>query len=251
MDSNYSNNNEVHLAGRITEPRITKLPSGFNVARFSLATNRQFKNSAGKFEEDTTWHNVTLWLKENDARIEKLRKGVFIDVSGAYRNTKYTTFDGEEKTLTTINCNLLNNIIEKNEKNDEKIDNVNDFNLVGNICRDAVVHELEDGNRILNYSVAVNEKFKKAGRDYVETTFINCKTFLNKDKAEESQNFKKGAFIRVNGYQKNGQYVTQAGEMKYTTSIVTREAVFMKKKQGNKQENESAPKNKKKSGQKI
>jgi single-strand DNA-binding protein len=56
--------NHVQLIGNVgQEPTITNLESGKKVARFSLATNENYKNRKGKKQTDTNWHTVVAWGK--------------------------------------------------------------------------------------------------------------------------------------------------------------------------------------------
>ena len=56
--------NKVQLIGNVGNvPEITKLESGKKVAKFSMATNEFYKDSAGEKQQDTQWHNIVAWGK--------------------------------------------------------------------------------------------------------------------------------------------------------------------------------------------
>ena len=51
--------NKVQLIGNVgNEPEITTLESGKKVAKFSMATNENYKNAQGEKQTDT---NCTIW----------------------------------------------------------------------------------------------------------------------------------------------------------------------------------------------
>lgn len=51
--------NYVHLLGNIgDEPKVTNLKSGKKVARFSLATNENYKDGNGEKQQLTDWHTI-------------------------------------------------------------------------------------------------------------------------------------------------------------------------------------------------
>jgi single-strand DNA-binding protein len=54
--------NHVQLIGNVgIEPTITNLESGKKVARLSLATNENYKDSKGEKQTDTNWNTVVAW----------------------------------------------------------------------------------------------------------------------------------------------------------------------------------------------
>ena len=56
--------NHVQLIGNVgQEPTITDLESGKKVARFSLATNENYKKDKGEKVQTTDWHTVVAWGK--------------------------------------------------------------------------------------------------------------------------------------------------------------------------------------------
>ena len=75
--------NHVQLIGNVgQEPTITNLESGKKVARFSLATNENYKNSKGEKQTDTNWHTVVAWGKTADIIEKYAEKGKEIAVVG-------------------------------------------------------------------------------------------------------------------------------------------------------------------------
>jgi len=105
MDNNSLN--RVELRGRIgQDPKITDA-GGSKVARFSVATSEIFKDRSGALQEDTTWHNVSVWSGKNSVDFSQLKKGQMVSVFGRIRTTKYTSVDGDERYFTEILANSV------------------------------------------------------------------------------------------------------------------------------------------------
>jgi len=78
--------NHVQLIGNVgQEPTITDLESGKKVARFSLATNENYKNDKGEKVQTTDWHTVVAWGKTAEIVEKYAGKGKEIGVSGKLR----------------------------------------------------------------------------------------------------------------------------------------------------------------------
>src|SRR5689334_24874408 len=74
-----------HL-GRDAETRFT--PSGVAMTKFSVATNRRWKDQqTGEWKEETDWANVVLWRQENLANY--LTKGKQVYVEGRLQTRSY------------------------------------------------------------------------------------------------------------------------------------------------------------------
>ncbi|MBL8080462.1 MAG: single-stranded DNA-binding protein [Anaerolineales bacterium] len=70
----------VGFLGR--DPEMDYTASGQARTRFSVATNRKFKNAAGEELKETAWFNVTAWGKQAEACNAYLHKGSLVLVEG-------------------------------------------------------------------------------------------------------------------------------------------------------------------------
>jgi len=95
--------NHVQLIGNVgQDPTITNLESGKKVARFSLATNENYKNSKGEKQTETNWHTIVAWGKSAEI-IEKFAgKGKEIGIVGKLKTRSYTTEDGSQRYVTEV-----------------------------------------------------------------------------------------------------------------------------------------------------
>lgn len=87
-----------HL-GRDAETRFT--PSGVAMTKFSVATNRRWKDQqTGEWKEETDWANVVLWRQENLANY--LTKGKQVYVEGRLQTRSYDDKDGKKQYMTEV-----------------------------------------------------------------------------------------------------------------------------------------------------
>lgn len=98
--------NKVSLIGRLgAQPEVVTLDSGRTLARFSLATNENYKNKEGAWQENTQWHNITAWGKTAELISKLLNKGQEVVVEGKLVNSSYETKEGEKRFSTAIEVN--------------------------------------------------------------------------------------------------------------------------------------------------
>ena len=95
--------NKVRLIGRLgAQPEVVNLDSGKMLARFSLATNEDYRTKEGERQEKTQWHSVTAWGNTAQRVAKLLTKGQEVLVEGKIVNNSYETKDGEKRYGTTI-----------------------------------------------------------------------------------------------------------------------------------------------------
>jgi single-strand DNA-binding protein len=94
--------NKVILVGHLGRDAETKFtPGGAAVTRFSVATNRRWKDKdSGEWKEETDWSNVVLWRSENLANY--LTKGKQIYVEGRLQTRSYEDKDGKKVYTTEV-----------------------------------------------------------------------------------------------------------------------------------------------------
>lgn len=95
--------NKVQLIGNVgQEPTITNLESGKKVARLSLATNENYKNSNGEKQTDTQWHTVVAWGKTAEIIEKYVTKGKEIAIEGKLTSRSYEDKDNVKRYVTEV-----------------------------------------------------------------------------------------------------------------------------------------------------
>lgn len=100
--------NKVQLIGHLgNTPEMVTLTNGSKLAKFSIATNEQYKNALGEKVTDTHWHNVVAWGKTAEIIEQYLDKGNEVAIEGRLTYRSYETKDGDKRYVTEIKCSEL------------------------------------------------------------------------------------------------------------------------------------------------
>jgi len=109
--------NRVSLIGNLAaDPEMRETSTGKPVANFSIATNRQWKDEAGKKITATDYHRVVAWKRLGEICGEYLRKGAAIYLEGSLKNRSYETKEGDKRYLTEIIASNIKFINLKKDK---------------------------------------------------------------------------------------------------------------------------------------
>ena len=94
--------NKVILVGTWAGTRRRNFtPAGIAVTKFSVATNRRWKDQqSGEWKEETDWANIVLWRQENLANY--LTKGKQVYVEGRLQTRSYDDKDGKKQYMTEV-----------------------------------------------------------------------------------------------------------------------------------------------------
>ena len=83
------------IIGRLgKDPDMRYTPTGVPVCKFSVATDKHWTNDQGQRQEETTWHNVTVWRKQAETCAQYLTKGSLVLIIGSVKANGYTNRDG-------------------------------------------------------------------------------------------------------------------------------------------------------------
>ena len=102
--------NKVILIGNLgKDPEVKFTPSGVPVAKFSLATNENYKDKAsGEWKERTEWHNIVAWQRLAEIVGEYVKKGSKLYIEGRIQTSSWEDKQsGEKKYRTEIIANDL------------------------------------------------------------------------------------------------------------------------------------------------
>ena len=99
-----ASDNNVSLVGNLTDdPELRFTPSGRQVANFTVAVNRRFKNQSGQWEDKLDgFFRCNCWgeLAENVA--ESLTKGTRVVVVGRLQQRSWEDQDGNKRSATDV-----------------------------------------------------------------------------------------------------------------------------------------------------
>ena len=93
--------NHVVLMGRLTrEPELKQTGSGINVARFSLAVERDYKTQGG--EKQTDFIDCVAWRNTAEFVSKYFTKGRMAVVSGSLQIRDWTDKDGNKRRSAEV-----------------------------------------------------------------------------------------------------------------------------------------------------
>lgn len=119
--------------GRLTKDvELNTTTNGVNVAKFSIAINRRFKNENGESEAD--FFNVVAWRGLGENIHKYCKKGSKVFIAGEVQNRSWDKEDGTKGYFTEIianECEFLGNKNESAEGGDvvKKFEPVDSDNL--------------------------------------------------------------------------------------------------------------------------
>lgn len=106
--------NKVILIGNLgKDPEIRKLESGATVAKFSLATNENYKDKSGEWQTQTEWHDVVLWRNLAERAESSLKKGFMIYLEGKLTTRSWEDQEGNKRRTTEVVGSYFRNLTKK------------------------------------------------------------------------------------------------------------------------------------------
>ncbi len=100
--------NKVQLIGNLgTQPEIITLESGKILAKFTMATNENYKNSNNEKITETQWHNIVAWGNTAQIIEQYVNKGEEIVVEGKLTSRSYDDKDGNKRYVTEVVANEI------------------------------------------------------------------------------------------------------------------------------------------------
>ena len=103
--------NKVLLIGNLgRDPEIRRLESGAAVAKFSIATNENYKDKSGEWQTITEWHNIVAWRGLAERAERDLKKGGMVYVEGKLTTRKWQDKEGKDQYTTEVVALLLRSL---------------------------------------------------------------------------------------------------------------------------------------------
>ena len=94
--------NSIMLIGNLgQDPELSYTANGVARTQLSLATNRRVRRNE-EYEDETTWHRVTLWRRNAENAAQYLQRGRRVLVEGNVSSYKYTDDEGQERVFTSV-----------------------------------------------------------------------------------------------------------------------------------------------------
>jgi single-strand DNA-binding protein len=100
--------NKCMIIGNLgRDPEMRYTPSGQPVTQFTVAVNRNYKNQAGEWQEETEWFRIVAWGPLAERTAEYLRKGRKVYVEGRLQTRQWEGQDGQKRYTTELVANQV------------------------------------------------------------------------------------------------------------------------------------------------
>jgi single-strand DNA-binding protein len=100
--------NRVTLIGNLgRDPEIRRLENGAVVAKFSLATNENYRDKSGEWQTQTEWHDIIVWRQLAERAEAQLKKGMQIYVEGKLTTRTWQDQEGNQRRTTEVVANAF------------------------------------------------------------------------------------------------------------------------------------------------
>lgn len=101
--------NKVILMGNLTrDVEMRTTANGQQVANFSLAVSRTWRNQQGEQQEQTSFINCVAWGKAGEIIAQYVKKGDALLVSGRLDQRSYEDKDGNKRQAVEVNVEDFN-----------------------------------------------------------------------------------------------------------------------------------------------
>jgi single-strand DNA-binding protein len=95
--------NKVMIIGNLgRDPEMRYTPSGQAVTQFTVAVNRNYKDSQGEWQEETEWFRIVAWAQLAERTAENLRKGRKVYVEGRLQTRQWEDQSGQKRYTTEV-----------------------------------------------------------------------------------------------------------------------------------------------------
>lgn len=107
--------NRVILIGNLgKDPEVRRLENGAVVAKFSVATNENYKDRSGEWQTQTEWHDIVVWRNLAERAESSLKKGMAIYLEGKLTHRSWQDQEGNNRRTTEVVASYFR-IISKRE----------------------------------------------------------------------------------------------------------------------------------------
>lgn len=122
--------NRVILVGNLgKDPEVRTLENGAKVAKFSLATNENYRDKSGEWQQQTEWHDIVAWRTLAERAEQTLHKGTAIYLEGKLSTRTWQDKDGNNRRTTEVVANyfrIINRSGQGGSSNAERFPGVED-----------------------------------------------------------------------------------------------------------------------------
>ncbi|RMD50083.1 MAG: single-stranded DNA-binding protein [Ignavibacteria bacterium] len=100
--------NSVTIAGNLTkDPVFRKTSNNTPVVNFHIASNRRYKDSNNKWQEDVCYVGIVAWNKLAESCMNRIKKGSAVLVEGELQSRIVPTRDGKTRSIIEVKAQRI------------------------------------------------------------------------------------------------------------------------------------------------
>lgn len=220
---------EVRLTGAIAgEPQLDTVGNGLARLRFTLAgSSNRFSN--GEVKPVTAYTDITYLGDLATQFADQLAEGALVDVRGRLDYSRYEV-EGQARTSLRVLALRLTELdptmhqVDVDSREQAVLRNaVNRVQVYGNVTRDAELRYTPNGDPILRFGVAVNERYRdRSGQEQERVAFVDVEAWHDLATAlvvSEEVLLRKGMPVIVEGLFLSDNYQNKEGETVYRKKL--------------------------------
>ncbi|MFA6397916.1 MAG: single-stranded DNA-binding protein [Candidatus Paceibacterota bacterium] len=94
-------NKAIIIGNLVRDPELTAIASGQKVCKFSVATNRVWKDKDGNKQEITNYHNIVVWGRQAETSAQYLKRGQQVLIEGRIETRSWDDKESGQKKYKT------------------------------------------------------------------------------------------------------------------------------------------------------
>lgn len=108
--------NRVILIGNLgRDPEVRRLENGAVVAKFSIATNENYRDKSGEWQSLTEWHDIVMWRSLAERAESQLTKGTPVYIEGKLTHRTWEDQDGNKRKTTEVVANYFRSLASRRD----------------------------------------------------------------------------------------------------------------------------------------
>ena len=112
--------NYVIISGRLTrDVELRYTPSGTPTANIGIASDRNYRDSDGNWQQETSFLRVVAWTKQAEWAAENLKKGSPVIVEGRIQSRNWQDKDDKPRTTVEIVASRIQRLERELEEGEE------------------------------------------------------------------------------------------------------------------------------------
>jgi single-strand DNA-binding protein len=221
--------NQVRLVGTLAnKPALRYTPAGLAVLDITLAGDDRIVDNDGVLRQIPWYHRVTLFGAAAE-RYEHAAVSTALLIEGRLDFRSWENEAGDKRNwlgivglrveIVDISDRGLDAVTTDSKGQPRLADAINEVTIIGNLTRDADTTTTTNGNVVVGFGVALNERFRAQGAaaDTARTHYVEVRAW--NDVGSRHTSIKKGTAVWIGGRLVTENWEDKDGNRRYATRV--------------------------------